>query len=74
VTDPHPPDGDTVLDSVDALDDKSTLAHVAPLLEKTAFPGDDGDDVDEVLPGDGADADNQTLDDGVTAGQGGEPA
>jgi hypothetical protein len=74
VTDLHPPDGDTVLDSVDALDDQSTLARIAPLLEKTAFPGDDGDDVDEVLPGDGADAASQSLDDGVPADQGGEPA
>lgn len=72
MTELQPPDGDAVLASVDALDDESTLARVAPLLEKTAFPGDDGEDIDEVLPGDGAEAASQILDSGVTADQGGE--
>ena len=50
-----PPTGEQVLAEVDQLDDEATHQVVAPLLEKTQFPDDDGEDA-PAEPGDGADA------------------
>jgi hypothetical protein len=72
VINPDSPDGDTVLDQVDALDDQTTQSVVAPLLEKTLFPKDT-QVVDETLAGDGADAASPSLDDGAADAQAGDP-